>query len=201
MREKKMDKDRGYKEFNADLENSLVDRGYTIYEIGGSLSRPDIIAIKNKTALIIETKSEKEPKEWGCLSDPDPEEYPYYDEFQTWRKYCKDLVEGEISIWMVHINLQALCYPVFFHQSVKNRPYYWNLKDKKVNVEFEKYIRIPALAFPEIYKKQVQEAVRRMRIVIGEGAFIKLPKGQLLLKFDIGQKMIEPTSNVESSES
>lgn len=202
-----MDRDRGYKEFDTDLENSLLDRGYTIHEIGGSLSRPDIIAIKNKTALIIETKSEEEQKYRDCLTYLDPERNDNkHEEYRAWRKYCKQFVDDKvviwkIAIWMVHINLQALYYPEFFHKSGDSKSYYWNLKDKKVNVEFENYLWIPVLAFPEIFKEHVQEAVRLMRIAIDEGAFMKLGKGQLLLKFDSGQKMIEPTSNVENSES
>lgn len=195
-----MNYDRKAPEFNDDMKTSLEERGYAIKKIGGSISRPDIVAIKNKIALIIETKSEEEPKWKNCLTDDDPVGYDYHDECQVWRKYCNGLVIKKVvgwkdAIWMVHINLQALCYPAMFHKSREPKSYNWDLTDKKVNAEFEKYLWIPALGFPEIKKEHVQEAVRLMGIVIDEGSFMKLPKGQLLLKFDREQKMIEPPTS------
>lgn len=193
-----MNYDRKAPEFNDDMKTSLEERSYTIKKIGGSISRPDIVAIKNKIALIIETKSEEEQKDRGCLTYLDPERNDNkHEEYRAWRKYCKQFVDDkvviwEVAIWMVHINLQALCYPALFHKSRETNSYNWDLIDKKVNAEFEKYLWIPALGFPEIKKEHVQEAVRLMGIAIDESQFMELGSGQLLLKFDSEQKMVEP---------
>ncbi len=196
-----MSKDRGAKEFDADLKKSLEERGYTIHEIGGNISRPDMIAIKDKTALIIETKSENESRLKGCLTWDDSPKHPYKKKLQDWREYCDSLPDKNVAIWMVHINLQALCYPMFLQKSGENISYGWYLQDKIANVELEECTRIPALAFPESYKNQVQEAVRLMESEINESVFMELGSDQLLLKFDSGQKMVEPAPNVGSSES
>lgn len=196
-----MSKDRDAKEFDADLKKSLEERGYTIHEIGGSLSRPDIIAIKDNIALIIETKSENESRLKDCLTWDGSPKHPYKKKLQDWREYCDTLPDKDVAVWMVHINVQAICYPIFFEKDAKDKDYYLFIKDKTTNKALEVCTRIPALAFPEIYKNHVQEAVRRMGIVIDESAFMKLPKGQLFLKFDSEQKMVKPPPNVGNSES
>lgn len=201
-----MNKIRNAPKFNEDVKINLEDRGYKVYEEKKDIyerynSKPDFVTMKDKTALIIETKSEKEAQDNSCLSYRDPDTYDKDNQSKTWRKYCRDLVHSEVAIWMVHINLQALCYPMLFDKSDTKENYHWHMNDYEVNEALKKCTRIPALAFPESYKKHVQEALRLMVIEINEGAFMKLGKGQLLLKFDSGQEMIEPTSNVESSES
>lgn len=196
-----MNEDRDAKKFDADLVKSLEQRGYTINKMGGSLSRPDIIAIKDNIALIIETKSENESRLKDCLTWDGSQKHPYIKKLQDWREYCDSLPDKDVAVWMVHINLQALCYPMFFQKSSEKKSYGWCLQDDTVNVELEECTRIPALAFPEIYKNQVQEAVRLMGIVIDESQFMELGSGQLLLKFESGQKMVEPAPNVGSSES
>jgi len=196
-----MSKDRDAKEFDAALKKSLEERGYTVNKMGGSLSRPDMIAIKDNIALIIETKSENESRLKDCLTWDGSPKHPYIKKLQDWREYCDSLPDKDVAVWMVHINLQALCYPKFFQKFGENISYGWCMEDETVNVELEECTRIPTLAFPEIYKNHVQEAVRLMGIAIDEGAFMKLGKGQLLLKFESGQKMVEPALKVGSSES
>lgn len=196
---------RGATKFNEDLENGLVD-SYTIYKIGGSLSRPDIIAIKNKTALIIETKSEKESKESDCLTSSDPLG-DIGEKCQAWRKYCYGLVKAEvvswkIAIWMVHINVQALCYPMFFEKSAKDKDYYLYIQDKTdKTINKAECTRIPALAFPESYKQAVLEAIDRMGITLKDEAIIEFDSYQILIKFDSKEKMVEPAPNVGTSKS
>lgn len=194
-----MEEERGKTKFDVDLAKSLEQRGYTIYEEDKMkgikyTSKPDMIAIKDKTALIIETKSEKESKDSGCLTyrnNSAENPHPYYKKSLSWRDYCNSISNKDAAIWMVHINLQALFYPIFFQKCGENKPGGWRMRDDTVNVELEECTRIPALAFPESYKKHVQEALRIMRIMINESAFMELGLGQLLLKFDSRQMMIE----------
>lgn len=189
-----MIEDRGKKDFEADLVKSLEQMDYTIYAEKEKMSKfdkygspPDIIAIKDKTALIIETKSERESEMDNCLGEESgSEKHPYYRKFKEWREYCASLPDKNAAVWMVHINLQALYYPLVFKQ-----PGGWQMREKLDNEKLEECTRIPTLAFPESYKKKVQEAVRLMGIEINESAFMELGSGQLLLQFERDQRMIE----------
>ncbi len=102
-----MNEDRKAQEFNKDLKEGLEAKGYMVYEEKNIYerykSKPDMIAIKGNAALIIETKSEKESKDRGCLTYHDPDSYDHHNQSKNWRKYCRDLVHGDVAIWMVHI--------------------------------------------------------------------------------------------------
>lgn len=154
-------------------------------------SPPDIIAIKDKTALIIETKSERESEMDNCLgAESGSEKHPYYKKFKDWREYCASLVDKDAAVWMVHINLQALYYPIVFQKLGEDKPGGWKMQEDTLNEELEVCTRIPALAFPKFYENHVRDALGLMGIAINENSFWELGSGQILLKFESGQMMI-----------
>jgi len=204
MRRKDMNEDRNGTKFNTDLINNLKKIDFTKYEENIEMkkngkygSQPDVVAIKDNIALIIETKSECEAGKKGCLVPKQGSpNHKYYNTFKNWREYCKSLPDKSVAVWMVHINLQALYYPIVFQKS-----YGWEMKEKKDNDALKECTWIPAFAFPESYKQDVLEAIDRMGITLEDQAIIEFDSYQILIKFDRGQKMVEPAPNIRSSKS
>lgn len=190
--------DRGKIKFDEALVNSLKKMGFTIYteniemkKKGTYGSQPDFVAIKDKLALIIETKSKDEGEEnsWLAPESGSPN-HPEFETFKNFREFCANFPNKDTAAWIVPINLQALYYPMVY-----KKPHGWEMRKKEDSENFEGCTQIPTLAFPESFKKQVQDAVRLMGIEINENQFMELGSGQLLLKFDIGQRMVEPPTS------
>ncbi len=145
----------------------LENLGYKVItekQISGSLSRPDLIAIKNKEALIIETKSEEEASSDSCL-------YTYSsDNIGEWRKHCKNNYPRNIAIWMVHIGGQIKSQ----NQRMGNKKGFWHIKE----FELDQYNALPCLICPLSYKGVIEVALSYLKIT--EYQLIEL-SGEILL--------------------
>jgi len=147
----------------------LENLGYKVItekQISGSLSRPDLIAIKNKEALIIETKSEEEASSDSCL-------YTYSsDNIGEWRKHCKNNYSRNIAIWMVHIGGQIKSQ----NQRIGNKKGFWHIK----GIELEKYNTVPSLICPSFYREPIKNALSNLHIT--DYQLIELSDKILLVK-------------------
>ncbi len=155
-------------DFEKEAIHRLDNLGYKIFtenQISASNnSKPDLIAIRNNEALVIEAKSEAEAHSASCLS--------WSDNISKWRKYCKENYSRDIAIWMVHIGGQIKSQ----NQRMGNKKGFWHLKE----FELDKYNTIPCLICPLSYKGVIEVALSNLKIT--EYQLIELSDETLLVK-------------------
>ena len=162
-------------EFESKVIKELKNMGYIVYNehrMKGSRRRPDLLAIRDKNILIIETKSFSESKDNSWLSTYKGDYLP------ECRKVCKSLV-SRVGVyaakWMGVIGGQLQYYIKTIGE--------WNLE----GIDLEKYNIIPSLIAPKKTKRDILKAIKELRIkdyqIIDfsiDAFLIKLNKNELL---------------------
>lgn len=135
----------------------ILENNYQIYDeedmtshTRGGKSKPDLVAIKENEALIIEVKSEKEAPRLGCVSyiprnaDSDT---------KNLHKNAKNLPK-DFKSWYIHIS-QAM----YYSMNVGSGQSQWELDNGILQGKSCK----PALAFPTKYGNQVDQALNEWK--------------------------------------
>ena len=139
---------KGKKEFEDKFVKILKDLGYVVFDkIHGSRRQPDLIAIKGKDALVIETKSWSESKNNSWLSTYKG------DYLRPFREKCKSKkIPRAIAKWIFTIQGQL-------------KYYLTHKKEWYVNeAELSKFKVIPCLAFPAEHKTDVIKASKYSKL-------------------------------------